>query len=1362
MPRFDAPVIHDAAQLNSYNIAQLQYALAESFSSDPYAALIEPNIGHDNLRQFASSPIYIYHDLTLNMHLSPEAAARAAAKEAERQPLPPHEAKEWVSAKETEDGKFLADITGTEFEHALFILRKHDGDIEKAVESILSGASAPVEMEQGRGRTREELEWIANIKQDFAFMFPTPPNHTDDSGGGRGRGQSADRVIDLTGEDSPPAADTRFRATTRSPDPAWQTVRSNAPADVVKSEDDQLKEIMQASLHHFAAEELDTVPDNEVVLREDERCRSISSSATWGDPESSILRGTKRALSPTDWGARPTKIRSIDQNNWEGDSSGNASPSEEKDPLDQSKVSLPSIFTTFEDTYRVERPARLPELDSRIRRAPTSYLAASFPSVFPSTNEKYGRPTLSHSNFDDADYGQSARPPRSNFDMAPILSYPTLDTAANRRALSAPSMKSEWASPASDIQQSPVTLTPSRGKLPKEITDFLQAWFHRHSDHPYPSEEEKKRLCHATGLSMSQVSNWMINARRRLPAASGPITDLLNGKLRRHSNHPYASEQETKRLGHATDLSTSQVSSAFSPAATPFQGSGQAYRRLLSSPPPVGVRKKDEANSSGEEPFMASASRYALPQPQNFRLPSLKDLNFQYRSRPPPQDTLPPPQDFRLPSLEDLNFQYRSRPSPQDDNHQDNIADSSGEETAGESEDVPWFAVPEEGNWGARPASATSDAHDALTADSALHRQDERDVMSDQLYDIFAVIERLDKFFHLEKASYAKFLACRGASAQQLLDFLQDLLDYDVDVTTINRRRLFKALIRLSGDSKLYPRCLTLTGLQQERLVAGGSFGDVYKGLLGDQIVAIKMMRVFKESDIDALLKVWTKVSLEFGREALIWRQLSHPNLLPFFGLYYFQQRLCLVSPWMENGHIRVFLKKKLYDTDYLLCLILDVALGLEHLHDTGVVHSDLKGDNIFVTPSGRACIADFGLSSIITSVSSIQFTHSSKPTQGGTTRYQALELLRGGHNDTLSDIYAFAGVAYEILTGTPPFPDLRTDGAVVTAVLGGCRPPQPDSCSGTPSLDGLWKLLQDCWEEQPAMRPTAAQIVQRLMSPDIQATKMQSAPDWDELSTSRFRGYLASPRPLPSFSKFERIIFGDAISDGSEQPAGSLIPPPRQLFAAMVSVWFSARFHPPLPPSSVPAARTDIIFRSFLYLDDYAAAIVVLRTTVELGLRITVRTYFTLLRYMTVQPVFAFELMGPFEPREIADDDNAASEWIMGRLLEHNSREAVRGRDGSGARVSTEPRRRVPSVAEIFEQDGNLTKMRDPIDVFPLISTLRRALQIRASSTEVPWGDAWRKRTVTKARYEMVPKGIPLWSWLPAAKGKMKQYQKK
>ncbi|KAJ7646878.1 hypothetical protein FB45DRAFT_734384 [Roridomyces roridus] len=185
-------------------------------------------------------------------------------------------------------------------------------------------------------------------------------------------------------------------------------------------------------------------------------------------------------------------------------------------------------------------------------------------------------------------------------------------------------------------------------------------------------------------------------------------------------------------------------------------------------------------------------------------------------------------------------------------------------------------------------------------------------------HNIVNICERLNKFFR-DKEAYSKFLACRGESAQQLLDLLQDLLDRDLDPDTTNRGRIFKALIRLSRDSKLHPQCLKLTGLKETQLVAGGTFSDVHKGSLCGQNVAIKMMRVFVESDIDALLK-------EFSREALIWRQLCHPNLLPFFGLYYLHGRLCLVSPWMENGQLRAFLNNRSCDTDRLLSLVSDAT----------------------------------------------------------------------------------------------------------------------------------------------------------------------------------------------------------------------------------------------------------------------------------------------------------------------------------------------------------------------------------------------------------------------------------------------------
>ncbi|KAJ5928664.1 hypothetical protein N7466_007620 [Penicillium verhagenii] len=73
-----------------------------------------------------------------------------------------------------------------------------------------------------------------------------------------------------------------------------------------------------------------------------------------------------------------------------------------------------------------------------------------------------------------------------------------------------------------------------RGNLPKPVTDILRAWFHEHLDHPYPSEEDKQMFMTRTGLSISQISNWFINARRRqLPALRNQIRGA--GDDSRHS-----------------------------------------------------------------------------------------------------------------------------------------------------------------------------------------------------------------------------------------------------------------------------------------------------------------------------------------------------------------------------------------------------------------------------------------------------------------------------------------------------------------------------------------------------------------------------------------------------------------------------------------------------------------------------------------------------------------------------------------------------------------------------------------------------------------------------------------------------------
>ncbi|KAK7466334.1 Rho guanine nucleotide exchange factor [Stygiomarasmius scandens] len=372
------------------------------------------------------------------------------------------------------------------------------------------------------------------------------------------------------------------------------------------------------------------------------------------------------------------------------------------------------------------------------------------------------------------------------------------------------------------------------------------------------------------------------------------------------------------------------------------------------------------------------------------------------------------------------------------------------------------------------------------------------------------------------KQEYQRLLAQRGDCAQSLLNLLQTLYGYP-GVNVRSRSKICDAMIRLSKRSNLYPSCLAMKDTVKigDYPVAAGGFGDIWKGSIGGRMACLKVVKLYNESDIQMLLK-----ESEFLKEAILWRQLNHPNVLPFYGLYFLddrKHRLCLVSPWMENGNVKQYLSKPSEKPIDRVALAYDVANGLSYLHGEKIVHGDLKGVNILITPSGRASVADFGLSCIADS-EVLRWTSMSTIHSGGTARWLAPECLIDGLPVTYkSDIYAFGCVCYEIFTGLVPFQELAKDPAVLYQLLSRKRPRRP---LDEPQLtDTIWAVIERCWAHAPNDRPTASELPQLLTQASGRAIEM--AEEWNDSLYSQLWQSVQHPEICPRGSDVEYFLFG-------------------------------------------------------------------------------------------------------------------------------------------------------------------------------------------------------------------------------------------
>ncbi|KDQ10204.1 hypothetical protein BOTBODRAFT_164140 [Botryobasidium botryosum FD-172 SS1] len=241
-----------------------------------------------------------------------------------------------------------------------------------------------------------------------------------------------------------------------------------------------------------------------------------------------------------------------------------------------------------------------------------------------------------------------------------------------------------------------------------------------------------------------------------------------------------------------------------------------------------------------------------------------------------------------------------------------------------------------------------------------------------------------------------------------------------------------------------------------------GGFGDCFEGmLLGRHRVAMKCCREH----------IPARVAMRIAEKELkVWVRLRHPNVLPLIESVVIDSKMYLVSPWMSNGDLASYLKRN-PDADCLQ-LLTQIATGLEYLHTSKpvVVHGDPKANNILISDSGEARLADFGLSDLLVdafgrrdSAPVSPITNATPWEFAGNPRWQAPELLaRDTYRTTSSDVFAFGRVIIEVYTRKVPFAHIPDSTSVIALVANGTMPPRPRGkdvkartnmlCCGTPS----------------------------------------------------------------------------------------------------------------------------------------------------------------------------------------------------------------------------------------------------------------------------------------------------------------------
>lgn len=268
------------------------------------------------------------------------------------------------------------------------------------------------------------------------------------------------------------------------------------------------------------------------------------------------------------------------------------------------------------------------------------------------------------------------------------------------------------------------------------------------------------------------------------------------------------------------------------------------------------------------------------------------------------------------------------------------------------------------------------------------------------------------------------------------------------------------------GSNELQPGFLLDGRFRIEQMIGKSGMAAVYKATdtRKDRIVALKIPHMQFESDVAFYSR--------FEREAEIGLKLDHPNILKFYDVPE-KSRLYIVMELLEGRPLNEIMSEvRPFPIDDAIQIAVRVCDALAHMHSKGIVHRDIKPQNIMICTDGSLRIFDFGIARAaeMRRLTFVGFTPAM-----GTPDYMAPEQVKGKRGDERTDIYSLGAILYEMTTGIAPF-DAENPFLVMNArVTGDPVAPRERNPNIPPELE---EIILHAMEREPHRRIASAELM--------------------------------------------------------------------------------------------------------------------------------------------------------------------------------------------------------------------------------------------------------------------------------------------